>query len=153
MSRVLGMDGVLYRNTGTYSVAVWNEVDNVRDLTLNLEKADADATTRGNNGWRASLAGIKDGSVDFEMVWDTADAGFDAIHDSFFNNEKIGLSILDGVIATGTGLQGDFAILNMTRNEPLEDVLSCSVSAKLTYSADEPIWLEGGSEPTGTDTY
>ena len=67
--------------------------------------------------------------------------------------DKIGLSIMDGAIATGTGLQADFAILNFTRNEPLADTMTVSVSAKITYSDDDPIWLEGGAEASGTDTY
>jgi hypothetical protein len=63
----LGLDAKLYRNTGTYAAPVWNEVKNVKDLTLNLEAGEADVTTRGNNGWRATLATLKDGSVEFEM--------------------------------------------------------------------------------------
>jgi hypothetical protein len=30
------------------------EITNVKDLTVSLEKAEADASTRANNGWRAT---------------------------------------------------------------------------------------------------
>ena len=76
MSVKLGLDAKLYRNTGTFASPAWNEVINVKDLTLNLEAGEADVTTRGNNGWRATVATLKDGSIEFEMVWDTADADF-----------------------------------------------------------------------------
>jgi hypothetical protein len=65
----LGMEAKLYRNTGSYAAPTWSEMTNVKDLTLNLE---ADVTTRGNAGWRATIAALKDGSIEFEMVWDTA---------------------------------------------------------------------------------
>jgi hypothetical protein len=39
---------------------------------------EADVTTRGNAGWRATVATLKDGSIEFEMVWDTGDADFGA---------------------------------------------------------------------------
>lgn len=154
MSAKLGMNAKLYYKEGGMDAAgSWNELTNVRDNTLNLEKGDADVTTRGNNGWRATLATLKDGSVEFEMVWDPDDAGFDAIHDAYFNDNVIGLSILDGAIATGTGLQADFAITNFTRNEPLEEAMTVNVTAKPTYSSSPPRWLEGGASPTGGATY
>ena len=55
-------------------------------MTLSLEAGEADVTTRGNDGWRAIVATLKEASVEFEMVWDTGDAGFDearAVRSSF----------------------------------------------------------------------
>jgi hypothetical protein len=80
----LGLEAKLYRNTGTSGSPTWTEMTNVKDLTLNLEASEADVTTRGNAGWRATLAALKDASIEFEMVWDTADAAFTAIKDAFF---------------------------------------------------------------------
>lgn len=45
-------------------------------MTLSLETGEADVTTRANSGWRATVGTLKEASVEFEMVWDTADAGF-----------------------------------------------------------------------------
>lgn len=67
----LGMEAKLYRNSGTYASPTWTEIQNVKDLTLNLEAGEADVTTRGNAGWRATIASLKDGSIEFDMVWDT----------------------------------------------------------------------------------
>ena len=58
----------------------------------------------------------------------------------------------DGV-DDGTGLIGDFAVLNFSREEPLEGPMLVSVSVKLTYSADPPIWQERGVLGTGTATF
>jgi hypothetical protein len=143
MSVKLGLDAKLYRNTGTFPAPVWNEIKNVKDVTLNLEAGEADVTTRGNAGWRATVATLKDGSVEFEMVWDTADDDFAAIRDAFLNKTSIELAVLDGeVTVTGTqGLRATFMVTKFTRSEPLEEAITASVTVKPTYSANSPIWL------------
>jgi hypothetical protein len=139
----LGLDAKLYRNTGSGGSPTWDLVGNVRDVTLNLETGEADVTTRGNNGWRATVGTLKDASIEFEMVWDTGDADFTAFKDAFFNGTPIELAVMDGDIAT-TGAQGLRAvcrIINFTRSEALEEAITVSVTAKPTYSASPPSWL------------
>ena len=142
----LGMEARLYRNTGTYAAPVWVEVTNVKDVTLSLEKGEADVTTRANNGWRATVGTLKDASVEFQMVWDTADAAFAAIQQAFFNNTTIEFAIMDGDItdATSEGLRATFDIFNFTRNENLEEAIMVDVSIKPTYAANAPAWINGG---------
>ena len=144
MTIKLGMEAKLYRNTGTYATPTWVEMLNVKDLTLNLEASEADVTTRGNAGWRATIAALKDGSIEFEMVWDTGDADFTAIKDAFFGNTSIEFAVMDGDVA-GSGSQGlraTMAITNFSRNEPLEEAITVSVTAKPTQRcrvrADRP---------------
>ena len=55
MGQKLGMEAKLYRNTRQLRSPTWVEMKNVKDLTLNLEAGEADVTTRGNNGWRATI--------------------------------------------------------------------------------------------------
>lgn len=139
----LGMEAKVYRNTGTYGVPVWVEITNVRDVTLNLESGEADVTTRANSGWRATAATLKDASVEFQMVWDTADAGFTAIKDAFFNGTNIDLAVMDGDITqTGTqGLRAEFSVTAFSRSEPLEEAITVSVTAKPAYSVNAPVWM------------
>jgi hypothetical protein len=139
----LGLDAKLYRNTASGGAPTWDLVGNVRDVTLNLETGEADVTTRGNNGWRATVGTLKDASIEFEMVWDTGDADFTAFKDAFFNGTSIELAVMDGDIAT-TGSQGLRAvcrIINFTRSEALEEAITVSVTAKPTYSTSPPSWL------------
>jgi hypothetical protein len=143
MAVKLGLDAKLYRNTGTFPAPVWDEIKNVKDVTLNLEAGEADVTTRGNAGWKATVATLKDGSVEFEMVWDTADTDFAAIRDAFLNKTPIDLAVLDGdVTITGTqGLRADFMVTKFTRSEPLEEAITASVTVKPTYSPNAPSWM------------
>jgi hypothetical protein len=64
----------------------------------------------------------------FETAWSTRAA--------------IGLRILDGAnTSTGVkGLVGDFNVIGFKRTEPMDGVITVSVSAKLTYSATAPTW-------------
>jgi len=138
------MDAKLYcKIGGVGGSGSWLELTNVKDVTLNLETGEADVTTRGNAGWRATVGTLKEGSVEFEMVWDTEDAGFSAIKDAYFDNAKIGFAVMDGDIAASgsQGLQADFSITNFSRKEPLEEALAVSVTAKPTYSDTAPQWV------------
>ena len=140
MAIKLGMDAVLnYKTGGVGGGGSWTELANVKDVTLSLETGEADITTRANAGWRATVGTLKEASVEFEMVWDTADAGFIAIKDAFFNNTEIGMQVLDD--ASGSGLEADFSITNFSRSEQLEEALTVSVTAKVTYAGTAPTWI------------
>jgi hypothetical protein len=146
MPAKLGLDAKLYRNTGTFATPAWDIIGNVRDLTLNLETGEADVSTRGNNGWRATVGTLKDASLEFEMVWDTADADFTAIRDAFLNNTTIEFAIMDGLISgvgsSGSqGLRALFRIASFSRDEALEEAITVSVTAKPTYSINPPTWM------------
>ena len=69
MAIVLGLDAVLMR--GTAGSKGTTEVKNVKDLTLNLESGEADVTTRATAGWRASVATLKEASLEFSILYDT----------------------------------------------------------------------------------
>jgi len=138
----LGMEATLnYQVGGQGGGGGWLELTNTKDVTLSLEAGEADVTTRANDGWRAIVATLKEASVEFEMVWDTGDAGFDAIKDAYLGNDIIGFQILDG--DSGEGLQADFMITSFSRSEALEEAIMVSVTAKVTYSTTPPSWIGG----------
>jgi hypothetical protein len=124
---VLGMNAKLYH--GAAGGPANTEMTNVRNVTLNLEAGEADVTTRGNLGWRATAPTLRECSVEFEMVWDPADAGFTAIKNAYLTNGLIALKVLDQ--AGGQGPDGDFSITSFSRSEELEEAITVSVTAKL----------------------
>jgi len=138
MGHKLGMNCKFYHSATLLSetsgpdAVTWNEIENVRDLTLNLETGEADITTRANNGWRATAATLKDGSIEFEMLWDTGDAAFGALKDAWANSTEIALAAMDGDIETAgsEGLAGNFTVTNFSRSEPLEEGVTVSVTVK-----------------------
>ncbi|MCI0333698.1 MAG: phage tail protein [Planctomycetes bacterium] len=144
----LGLDARLYRNTGNPGSLLFELVENVRDLTLNLETGEADVTTRGNAGWRASLGTLKDASIEFEMVWNSEDVDFVVFKDAFFAGDPIELLVMDGEASSpeSQGLQALCQIISFTRSEALEEAITVSVTAKPTYSGTPPAWVLGPIE-------
>jgi len=126
-----------------WATPTWSLVDNVRDLTTSVEKGDADVSTRGSGGWRQHAVTLKDGSIDFEMVWDTADAEFTALKDAFFNDTTVEMAALDLLVATtgAQGLHADFNVGDFSRAEALEDALKVSVKLTPARTANTPEWL------------
>lgn len=153
MSKI-GADCRLYRNTGTYDAPVWNQIELVKDLTQNLEKGDADVSNRGSGGWRVRVGTLKDGNLEFDLVWQSGDADFEALRDAFLNNTLIDLVALDGPITTpGTqGLRAEMSVLSFTREEPLDGAVMASVNVAPGSVTRAPVWYIAGAEPPTTTT-
>ena len=139
MAYKLGLDAKLFH--GPVGATASSELVNVKAVTLYLETGEADITTRAAKGWRATAATLKDASIEFEMLWDTKDEGFKAIKEAYFTGKPIALFVSDG---EGSGLDADMVITGFSRNEPLEEALTVSVTAKPTIVDRAPEWKDGG---------
>ncbi|RKY23043.1 MAG: hypothetical protein DRP83_09900 [Planctomycetota bacterium] len=131
---VLGMNAALYQGVaGATAPGSMTLVDNVRDVTVNMEAGESDVTTRGNSGWRATAPTLRECTVEFQMVWRPGDAVFEAIKEAFLTAGTVALVALDQAhtITGAQGPLGDFAITNFTRNEALEEAIVADVTAKL----------------------
>jgi hypothetical protein len=132
---VLGMNAGLYQGPAeTTDPAAMVEVDNVRDVTLNLEAGEADITTRGNSGWRATAPTLRECNVEFQMVWKPGDPVFESIKSAFLTAGTVALAVLDQkrTVVGAQGPLGDFAITNFSRSEALEEAVVADVTAKLS---------------------
>lgn len=139
MAVVLGLNAILLR--GPAGSTGSTEVKNVKDVTLSLESGEADVTTRATKGWRASVATLKEASLEFGILYDTEDEDFKAFSEAYFNNAPLALFVTDG---NGNGLDADFSITGFSVEQPLEEALSVSVTAKPTASTRAPEWKTGG---------
>ncbi len=140
---VLGMNAGLYQGAaGEVSPGSMSEVDNVRDVTLSLEAGEADITTRGNSGWRATAPTLRECTVEFQMVWRPGDSVFEAIKSAFLTSTTVALAVLDQKtgVSGAQGPLGDFSITNFSRNEALEEAIVADVTAKLAVFVE---WHEG----------
>ena len=136
-----GIDACLYRNLGTYAAENWSEVGNLRDVTAGMEKDQADATTRENNGWTASVGTLKKGSIDGQLaVKVSADAHFAAFRDSFFNSTPVELLVLNGPISEVgvTGIRATYEVMTFTENQPMGDIQTADVSLAIAPSDHAP---------------
>jgi len=148
---IMGFDGVLgYKVGGVAGGGSYTALNPVRDVQLNLTKAEADATTRGNNGWTATLAGLKDGTLEFDLVWDPTDPGFDALRSAWESGDPIGIAASDGPLSSGRGWEFDAQVFDFGRGEPLNDVMTVSVKIKPTYSGTAPAYFSDGVNAGGS---
>ncbi|MHB1158234.1 MAG: phage tail tube protein [Phycisphaerales bacterium] len=130
---LLGMNAKIYQGASGAALATLIEMGNVKDVTLTLNAGEADVTTRANQGWRATAPTLRECTAEFEMLWKPGDTGFDAIKTAYLTSGGVRLAVLTGARdAPGTeGPVGDFSITNFSRNEPLEEGVTVSITAKL----------------------
>ncbi len=119
----LGLDAVLTID-GT-------EIKNCKDLTVSLEKAEADASTRDNNGWRATVGTLKDASIEFTVLNKDGDPSFGLLQSLFMSGNPADVGVSD---AGGT-LTLTCECMNFTINQQLEEVISADVTLKPTQSS------------------
>jgi len=119
----LGLDAVLTIDTV--------EIKNCKDLTVSLEKAEADATTRDNNGWRATVGTLKDASIEFAVLNKDGDTAFATLQGLFMSGDPCDVGISD---AGGT-LTLTCEVMSFNVNQNLEEVISADVTLKPTQSS------------------
>jgi len=148
---LLGMNAKVYQGAAGGALGDLTEMDNVKDVAVTLEAGEANVTTRANGGWQATAATLKTCSAEFEMLWKPADTGFEAIKTAFLGSSTLRLTLLTGAksadgiepVSGSEGPQGDFSITNFSRNEPLEEGVTVSVTAKMAVFDQ---WIVDGKE-------
>ena len=131
---ILGMNAKLYIGAADAALESMAVIGNVKNLTLALEAAEADISTRENQGWRAMAATLKSASATFQMIWKPGDANFDLIKAAFLSSGTVAMAVLDDLYTAenSDGPVGNWAISNFSRNEELEDAIRVDVTAKLS---------------------
>jgi len=150
----LGLDSKLfYSTTGIGGDPTWLPVATAREVNVPSQKGEADVSTRGGSGWKATVGALKDARLEFELVYDSADAACEALLEAFLSDATIGLAAADGpMMPDGHEIRthffmADCVITKFDRKEPLEQAVTISVTAKPTYSANPPCYGEFRSHP------
>lgn len=139
----LAEDAKLYINGGTYGSPTWNLICNVKDLTLSMENGESDVTTRCGSGFKEYIAGLTDVTIDFQMIYDPADARWEDLRAAFFSKDAKEFLVLDGAVATSgsEGLRLHAFVKSFTRNETLGEAIMTDVSLRPTANANAaPAW-------------
>ncbi len=146
MADKLGRDAKLYYSATPITVDAastggWSEVTLVRDLTTPMDADESDVTTRASGGWTLTRASHRGATIDFDLLWDSDNAGQVAIRDAFLAGSAVSLAVMDGDIAVAgsEGLAANFSILGFGRGEPLREGMTVAVSAK---PRSFPEWYE-----------
>lgn len=144
MSCPLSMNAKIYYKIGGVAAGgSWVELDKVRNVTVNMERTEADATDRSSGGWTQSVGTLNSLTIEMEMIWKPDDTGFDVIKNAYLDNVTIGIRALDQV--NGEGPEADMIVLTFPRAEEIEDKMVVNATLKPTCSDTPPQWLQGGT--------
>ena len=142
MAAITGYFCKLYRNTGTYGSPTWVEVLPTRDVKSNCVMNEIDASVRGGNGWQQNVPGLKNLTLEFNLLWDSTDASLTAISDAYFANPPTTIEFLalSGPIGTAgnKGIRAVCYVTNFSRNEGLEEAVTVDVTAKPAAGVNAP---------------
>lgn len=137
MSFVLGLDCKLF--IGTAGQKATTEMEDVQDVNLNLGSSEVDVTTRGSKGWKEYIRGLKDASLEFDLLYNsTSGSEYKQLLNSYLNGTAI--SLLAGE-SENDGLDADWVIVEFNKSQPRDDASKVSVTAKLTKSTRNPDWI------------
>ncbi len=161
----LGKDAALYYETcllstvPTFTAA--QRIDCARDVTVTIDKDEADASRRAYPGWKDTREGMKGLKLSFELinvVIDDAGSepdGIEAIRVAFLtglHDSEAGIALYarslrnDHAHAVAAdaqgGMWGDFLITKFDRAESLGDMQVYSVEANMTLvHGNNPTWI------------
>ena len=141
----LGLQARLFRNTGDYAAPVWQHVRACREGTLSLERAEAEATTRGNAGFRATAVALKDATVEVELAYCPPDSDVDALIAAMTGGTSLDLLVADGDGIGGQGLRADWIVQAIERGEPLEEAQRLRLTLKTDSQTHAPQWYTSTS--------
>lgn len=145
MPAYVGLSQYLYINSATYGSPTWGAVPIVKDCKIPMAADEADVSTRGNGGWKASKQALKSMSFEFQIVYDPGAATFETLRDAFLNGTALDLWASD-LAEDAEDAQGPRAVCEVfkfDKSENLGDPVMVDVVAKPTYSANPPAWHEG----------
>lgn len=104
-----------------------NEVVEARDVTVSIQTQALDATCRGSDGWKSSVAGLRAWSASFTAIsirpWSTS---LTALKTGFVNRETVeNVTMVD---AEGYGWTGNVIVTQFVESQPLAGVVSVNVT-------------------------
>lgn len=136
----IALDAKLYIGaSGSGGVTYSDAMNNVMDLTLTLEYNEGEISNRGSwcELFKPTMAKM---SLEFEMFWDEDDTDFAAILAAWVDRTELNIKCLSS--DDGSGVEGEFHVFKLDRNESLKDVIKASVTIKPTYVTRYPTWQD-----------
>ena len=138
MSKVLGMDCKAYHSSTAFdgatndaAAATWNEMTEVRDVTVTLSNVEIDVSDRSST-YKLYRAGQHDISVNVTQLWNTSDTYFALVLDAWEGRSSITLAFMDGdeSVAGKEGPASNWVVLDFEGGEDLDGAAISTYSVK-----------------------
>jgi len=155
----LGLNAVLYFGapsmTGANMVSGALQFESARDVSIVIEKEDAEAHRRATGSWEDTRESVKRLRVTWDMVCVTSSGGerddLDILRKTFISGtynaagSATGISLypVSGTTAGSSGIYGDFIVTRFERVETHGDILMYNCEAKMTQvHGRTPTWYD-----------
>lgn len=117
----------------------------VRNANLTSDASEADLSSR-YSAWKLSGKGLREASVDFEIPWASADAGFQALLQAHAANTSIAVAVLSGphTVAGNIGIWADWDVKEFSRDENIEkeQIAKVKIVPTATTTNIAPQWVQ-----------
>lgn len=135
---VLGINGKLYRNTGSYGSPVWDLIPNCMDLELKHDWTDVEVTVRSGGGAKQHEPGLIDFGFTLKMLYDPADTDMTTLIAAAAARTGIEFLALDQAVGTAGsfGTRAFCKIFNYTKSENADGIMMASFDIKNAYSTN-----------------
>ena len=138
-----GLDGKMYisATAGTAATSADTEAVNLKDVTVNMEQATADATRRASGKYRSKKPTLKEMKIEGTLVNVKGATDVPIFISAWNGGTPIAVLCLDE--ESGDGPDGDFYVTNASRSEPNEDCQTFSVTLEACDVHRAPTWHGG----------
>lgn len=112
--------------------SVYNDIGEMRDVTLTVEADEIDATSKDSAGWREFLEGLTQWGGTAEGLWLDVNTGQDAVYNALVAKTTVMLRLRP---KTGAGLDqyiGTAIITGYEVANPLDDAVAVNITFRGT---------------------
>jgi hypothetical protein len=137
-----GIKCAFYRGTAGTEAATL--VPNIKDVELNLEYEQVDATTRESGEWGAKENTIKNASIATTVKWKKGDPHFEAFRDAYMSNTAISVLVMDGPkdVVGNQGFDADCKVSKFNVKQMIKDIVWVDLALEPAPSTRSPQWKE-----------
>jgi TP901-1 family phage major tail protein len=122
-----GKDLIVCVNTGTYAAPVWTSIGGQRTLSLGRTADEIETSDKTSAGWKSFLAGLKEWTLEVEVVIEESDNGRQTLEDAYENDTRLDIAVQ---LDASTIYRGYANITDFSLEAPYDDAWTGSLTLK-----------------------
>lgn len=138
---LLGRNGKLYQNTGTFEAPTWALIKGVEDLTMTDGAVTAEVSSRDSAYVQKAVA-LQEVSVNGTILTRPTDTGYAALLDAKVSGEPIDMLVLNGAHddTDSVGLRAPWIVTQFDRGEALREAQKTSFTLEIGDGFEPVRW-------------
>ena len=147
MAKKAGYAAKLYG--GTAGSTPNTEITHAKNVKVTVDIDTVDGTDRSTGGWKDNIPALKDGTLSFTLVYDSADTNYAAIKNAAMTNTPYAFKPSNG---NGGGLDADWTIKKFEEDQDHGNVIAADVEAVPYCGNRNPSWTDDTSSSSSSQT-